>query len=506
MTRLRDRNRVKAILTRAGESRHVSVGHILRYAGVVVIVGGLWLLASRWIAPALITEIYHERSLGILNDLLSGRGVHPLSRYQEDWRAVARTVDIVLLATGTLVCLVWLARIAVRTVRPDDARGTDRREEPGTRLRRYLIRGALVLAGAIVGLGIGEVFVRLFPDSISEVTQGRMHWKALAVSETRSVGDPYLGFLYRPHATETLSRGDFEFSYTTDGRGFRNEWPWPERVDIVTIGDSFTFGYGVEAEETWVAHLDRRLEGRRIINLGLIGAAPQQYLRVYERFGAELHPRVVLLGLLPGGDLGDARLFDAWERAGSPGNYDIWRFFRGQTPSSARGLQGLLEKSHLYWLVWDVYGRIRNPDRFLGATVTLPGGEEVSLGLAYLEGLRSRAHPDHPDVQRVLEIVDETRALVEASGAELVVVLVPAIAEVYGPIAGIEVLDLTGLFRTQLERRGHRVVDLIPALQARGARGENLYIPEDGHWNEAGNATVADTLFRYFETNFGLTD
>lgn len=503
MTRLlRDLRRPKSILTRAIDYRHGSIRFTLRYAGVSVVVGALWLLASRWVAPALIAAMYRERSLGFLNDLLSGRGVHPVSKYLGDWQAVARTIDAALLVTVLFVYLAWLARVTRRAGQPNGAHRAPAREEPRSRLRRHLVRAALVLTGTIVGLGIGEILVRLFPGSISEVTRGRMSMREMVASETRSVAAPYLGFRYPPHTTDTLRRGDFEFSYTTDGHGFRNAWPWPEQVDVVTIGDSFTFGYGVEMAQAWVTRLDHRLGERRIINLGLIGAAPQQYLRVYETFGAGLRPRLVLLGLLPGGDLGDVRLFDAWERAGSPGNYDVWRFFRGDPPSANRQIRRVLERSRLYWLIRDLRGRATDPDRFRWEVATLPNGVSIPLALGYLERLRPRARPDHPDFQRVVGLVDETRAVVETSGAELVVVLMPSREAVYAPLVGIDVLDVTTPLRETLEWRGHRVVDLTPALRTRGAQGELMYFVEDGHWNEAGNATVADTLFNYLMANF----
>jgi hypothetical protein len=63
--------------------------------------------------------------------------------------------------------------------------------------------------------------------------------------------------------------------------------------------------YGVEDSAAWPAILDRALPRLRVINLGLIGAGPQQYLRVYKTFGLQLRPRLLLVGLFVGNDFWD---------------------------------------------------------------------------------------------------------------------------------------------------------------------------------------------------------
>ena len=49
-----------------------------------------------------------------------------------------------------------------------------------------------------------------------------------------------------------------------------------------------------------------------IINLGLIGAAPEQYLRVLEAFGLGLSPKLALFVLFPANDLTDNDRFRRW--------------------------------------------------------------------------------------------------------------------------------------------------------------------------------------------------
>ena len=69
----------------------------------------------------------------------------------------------------------------------------------------------------------------------------------------------------------------------------------------------------------------KALPHNRLINLGLIGAGPQQYLRVYETFGTRLHPKVLLVGFFVRNDFSDADTFDGWLKSGAGGNYMVCR-------------------------------------------------------------------------------------------------------------------------------------------------------------------------------------
>ena len=63
------------------------------------------------------------------------------------------------------------------------------------------------------------------------------------------------------------------------------------------------------------------------MNLGLVGASPEQYFRVYETFGARLQPKLLLVGVYVQNDFWDAGMFDLWLREGVGNNYMVWRNF-----------------------------------------------------------------------------------------------------------------------------------------------------------------------------------
>ena len=167
-------------------------------------------------------------------------------------------------------------------------------------------------------------------------------------------------------------RGEFAFSYTTDAHGFRNQSPWPERADIVVLAYSMAFGYGVDDDKAWTALMADRLPGARIINLGLIGAAPQQYLRVYERFGQALRPGLVLFCLFPGNDLRDAGRFSQWLQAGLAGK--LRRLVRAtETP------WGLLRQSDLVTFLRQLRNIACGSRASVAETIDFPDGGQLQL-------------------------------------------------------------------------------------------------------------------------------
>jgi len=86
-----------------------------------------------------------------------------------------------------------------------------------------------------------------------------------------------------------------------DRHGFRNPEGARERVDIVALGDSHTYGQGVSAEHAWPRQLGR-LAGARVYNFGVPGYGPVQYDALLGD-ALKLRPQHVVIGLYLPNDL-----------------------------------------------------------------------------------------------------------------------------------------------------------------------------------------------------------
>src|SRR5574338_1705432 len=206
----------------------------------------------------------------------------------------------------------------------------------------------LLLALCSVGIvfGAAELTLRLFPQLMSPEARLKLHWAGQPSMPAEP--DTMTGYVYRPNYRAHFQAGEIDFSYSTDEHGFRNQPPWPDSADVVVVGDSQVFGYRVDDDSTWTSILGRSFPKGRVMNLGLPGMSPEQYRRVYEKFGVGLHPKVLIFGLFPANDLSDQAEFDAWLSGGTPSNFATWKFARGRRQSWIRRV---LQHSALAWSV-----------------------------------------------------------------------------------------------------------------------------------------------------------
>jgi lysophospholipase L1-like esterase len=63
---------------------------------------------------------------------------------------------------------------------------------------------------------------------------------------------------------------------------------------VVAIGDSNTWGYGVEPESAWPAVLDRALPRAAVVNMGTLGYSSFQGYQTLRKYGEELKPAALI--------------------------------------------------------------------------------------------------------------------------------------------------------------------------------------------------------------------
>jgi hypothetical protein len=140
----------------------------------------------------------------------------------------------------------------------------------------------------------------IFPDNIRLfVESGRTIVREEIVEQV-----PYSPFAKpKPNALVRIPgyygpKDQFEYEWLADRRGFKNlaEIAALDKYDVVALGDSFTEGMGVKIEDTWTTRLHRK--DHSTYNLGIQGYAPTQFRGAYERYGKQLEPKWVIVGML----------------------------------------------------------------------------------------------------------------------------------------------------------------------------------------------------------------
>jgi hypothetical protein len=371
-------------------------------------------------------------------------------------------------------------------------------------LKKIDARNLLVLGlSLILALIAAEGFLRLFPTFLPQEAQLKIHWHEMGGGKTLSVPHPYIGFVYPPHIRRTVEQGDVRFSSTSDEHGFRNPSPWPNEAEIVAVGDSTTFSYGVDDEQAWPRLVQQGLGQSRVINLGLDGAAPQQYLRIYEIFGVPLRPKVLIMGLFPPNDVYDAQQFDGWLKAGAQGNYAVWRLFGGSPSAGKSALESIKRSSYLYTLWDEARKSLQSSQGYDGETLKFPTGARMNFTPAMLERLTKRVRTDDSMFQLVINTIEQTHKLAQSHGTELLVILIPSKEEVYLPILGKPTPQPIDVFLPELEKRHIPYLDLRPHLQRLARQNEVLYFEVDGHHNAQGYAAIADAVLARLQAGAG---
>jgi lysophospholipase L1-like esterase len=425
-------------------------------------------------------------------------------RQETPWLAAGFTAAALLAVVMLYSALhvVWLA-IALTASSAALAFALVMRTRPATELPTRLDGfklAALAFGGLIAFAGV-EVGLRLAPGVLGP------ELRALLAPDREQYGVAHadIGYLPRPHGHVVISGKDFQAIHAVDAKGFRNIDPWPDRADIVAVGDSLTFGYGVTREQAWPTMLARAQAGVRLVNLALVGAGPQQYLRVYESFGLDLRPKLLVVGVFVRNDFWDAETFDLWLKSGYGGNFMRWRD-QGRPDahplnwSDPEQILRAVFSRHVYPLLRA--SRVYNLARALQTQGTptffhFAGGSRVRLMPKDLWDAASLADKNSKAFRLALDAFQAIQSSAEKQGTHVLMVLQPSKEEVYLPLVQSGVPDPTATLREEFERRGIEYLDLVAAFRQRAAAGEQLFFENDGHPNPSGYALTAELVLAH---------
>ena len=314
------------------------------------------------------------------------------------------------------------------------------------------------------------------------------------------IRDPELGNRPAPSRRELIRTLDFSYTLELDSAGFPNRPPWPARADLAVLGNSLVVGQGVGIDSQFSTLLGRRLGTDRVVDFGLGGAAPDHQLRIYRRYVAAMHPRLVLACLWAASDVTNAFNYARWQSSGRGRDFFEYRTSGGARveprPGLVARLSGPLRRNSrivrtLEFAVTD-WRRAHQPYR---TVVQLPAGDTLFLSVRTQEALAAgMRRPGLPELKRIFfDPLVELRRLVEADGGRLVVVLIPSKEELYGAEAFPPALRTVPEVRAGLDSLGFATADLYRTVKD-GAGPHSPFFARDIHLNQLGNRLVAEGL------------
>jgi hypothetical protein len=307
------------------------------------------------------------------------------------------------------------------------------------------------------------------------------------------------------------------------------------RKRIMLLGDSFTFGWGVQQDETWADLLQKKFPQVEILNLGKGGTHPGDHVQTARKAIPVLKPDLIIWGILQGNDLGQLIRVMAFERGqevpsipqtlpnGSAPNW-LSRFSHALLPNMTRRWPKAVNISDRWASeVLSIMAELNSEDsaRYMKVApeirVAFENGE-INPSLIF-EALH---HPDlyraaadtsdtrlHEAIVRLSHHFLEMKAMCMAANIELIIVSLPNrpygcadcisnLVKLGYDVSGCDTLnaDLPFDLAVQDAQMG------AEALSGTFVPTAACYYPIDGHWNTLGNRIFADSLASRLNTHF----
>jgi hypothetical protein len=156
--------------------------------------------------------------------------------------------------------------------------------------------GLVVTAVGLAGLIVGSI------DVANAVKQAGMHFVLRQHLPDIAAPDERFGYHLRPNARDHQREPDYDVTYTVDASG-RRVTPTPERprATVAFVGDSFTFGDGVEDNQTysWLLGAEH-WHDVKVIDAGVSGwGITQAYLTISDLLDTKPSPSVFVYQMIP---------------------------------------------------------------------------------------------------------------------------------------------------------------------------------------------------------------
>ncbi len=161
----------------------------------------------------------------------------------------------------------------------------------------------LSLAAIVMALSAGELLLRATGrEKEIKIFKGKIDYlNKREMKRAVSIGtyDEVLGWRYVPDSEDDVVSSEFSVTYKINSRGIRDrehELKKPEGTfRILALGDSLTFGEGIDLGMRYTDVLEQALKNTDVINMGNQGYGIDQNLLMLEREGFAYQPEIVVL-------------------------------------------------------------------------------------------------------------------------------------------------------------------------------------------------------------------
>lgn len=278
-------------------------------------------------------------------------------------------------------------------------------------------------------------------------------------------------------------------------RGNRFGYPGPDHdlhrpsgsFRIAALGDSFAIGPAVAFEDNYLTRLERIIPGAEVLNFGVAGTGPREYLEILHAHALAFDPDLVLVSFFVGNDVTESL---AVPRGLDPHQFSLYLALH-------RGLRILHRSSQQHGITDRLAGAQFSEDQFL------------EIEARRLEVCRTPVREAlEKKWDRALNRLKAITQTCAAARARCAVILIPdefqvnkQVLEAARTRAGMAEQDLNlelpqTRVRELLTGNETPCLDLLPVFR----KNPDTYAPRDTHWNASGNHLAAQEIARWLTT------
>lgn len=374
------------------------------------------------------------------------------------------------------------------------------------KLNKICINLSIIIISLIIGLLLCEMGSRLFLNPVDYLSPSLVRDNILGIT------------------LPSKSSGHDEW-------GFRNK-NVSQSIEIVTLGDSHTYGNCAKMSESWPFVLGRLTE-KSVYNLGLGGYGPNQYYYLFKTKALGLKPRMIICGLYMGDDFDGAFKItyglDYWKFLRDPifiEKMDLWDIWEKQSSITwHKKIRNWLSKhSIIYRLV--IHGlldslkgaiQVQNASKLYESTSSLiikeKNIQEAFRPKGVLKGLDQKKRSVREGMRITFELLHEMNETCRGNNIQFIVAVIPTkemvfsdyiehnsqlpMSEVIDQVIFNEGKSREKLFAFLIKSNIH-FIDLLPPMK-RSINQEKLYTSSacDMHPNKNGYKVIAEAVAQF---------
>ena len=382
------------------------------------------------------------------------------------------------------------------------------------RLRNGLVNVGLVVLSVVVFFVILEGYFVLFDPQISDTAMGTEYDQLLGSKNKPNFEGSFEG---------TYAIGEFKVQINTNSKGLRDkEYDYIKSNGtkrIIFLGDSFTWGWGVEYDKRVTEILENRLKNTQVINMGVPGYGTTQDFLFLKTEGLKYNPDLIIIlfcldtdmddnlhGQRPICNLTSSKLIltnvPVSQEEENNNNVTLilsFKRFMGQ-------------HSHTYAFIAK---RIESNPNLLNLCKKLriadKGTDEKTHLYIFLPFVEYCSDTYTPELnyswnltKALLKEIDITA---KENNAKTLIVLIPSKLQIHDEFwekikrqytlndQNYKLSKPNDILVQFGSDNDISVLDMLPTFREHAKNGERLYFYKDGHWNEKGHKLAAELIY-----------